>query len=157
MIRFERAVQADAEALTQIQIRAFAEDLIQYGIGPEGYNAVAWQQREIEHNAYWKMLAGDQLIGGMVVYEKGKGECYLCRIFVDPEFQQQGVGSQALAFLEATYSAQRWTVDTAAWSYRNQHFYEQNGYQQIGEHHPEGQHLPSGFTLFLYEKKLVKP
>ena len=50
-----------------------------------------------------------------------------------PDYQNQGIGSQAMTFLEETYPhINQWTLDTPVWAKRNQRFYEKHGYVKTG-------------------------
>jgi len=64
---------------------------------------------------------------------------------VTPEWQNCGIGAQAMRFAESTVpSAAAWKLDTPAWNLRTRHFYEKLGYKQTGT---EG-------GLVLYEKRV---
>jgi GNAT superfamily N-acetyltransferase len=70
-------------------------------------------------------------------------------IFLAPDYQGRGIGSQALRFLAAAYPlARRWTLDTPVYALRNQHFYEKFGYVKVGQ-------TSDGDTpLIAYEKRI---
>jgi GNAT superfamily N-acetyltransferase len=94
-IQFEKARPEDARALALASWRAFDND-VNYGApgpgGPPGYNSDRWQLRMMIAGEYYKILADDQIIGGFVVLLRGY-QCYeLVRIFVHPDFQNQGLG-----------------------------------------------------------------
>ncbi len=62
---------------------------------------------------YYKILVGDQIVGGVIVLRKRPREYELGRIFVDPDYQNQGVGTQAFEFLWQEYPlAKKWTLGT---------------------------------------------
>jgi hypothetical protein len=47
-------------------------------------------------------------------------------IFVDPDIQDQGIGTQARKFIEATYpDTLSWELGTPDWAVKNHYFYEQ--------------------------------
>ena len=58
-------------------------------------------------------------------------------LFVDPAYQNHGIGRQAWQFLETSFPATKhWILLTPAWSEQNRHFYEQCcGFQAVGEEH----------------------
>ncbi len=151
-VRIIEATKRDAEDLAQVQERAFASDARRFGSGPPGYDNVDWQIAAMERNFYYKILRGDRIIGGLLVHHEGNDEYYLHRLFIDPDYQGQGLASQALTFLEATFPARRWTLHTPNLNTRNQHFYEKRGYRKIGELRPEGMPLREDFVLYYYEK-----
>jgi GNAT superfamily N-acetyltransferase len=56
------------------------------------------------------------------------------RIFITPEYQNQGIGAQAFQFLWGEYPlAKCWTLEAPAWNQRNRHFYKKVGFAEIGE------------------------
>ncbi len=142
MLRFEKAKPEDAKALTHISGRAFDND-INYGApgrgGPPGYKYEMWQIRMMTRGGYYKIILEEGvpfIIGGFIVFQNSFGDCELGRIFIDPDYQNQGIGAQAMAFMEKQFpEARRWTLGTPAWNLRTQHFYEKCGYVRIG---PEG-------------------
>jgi GNAT superfamily N-acetyltransferase len=135
-IRFEKARSKDAAALAHISERAFHSD-IHCGApglgGPPGYKSEQWQRKMMRIGDYYKILVGDEIVGGLIVFRKKPREYELGRIFVDPDHQNQGVGTQAFEFLWEEYPlAKRWTLGTPAWNRRTRHFYNKVGFVEIG-------------------------
>jgi RimJ/RimL family protein N-acetyltransferase len=142
-IRFRKARPGDAEALARASELAFHDD-VKYGApgppgGPPGYNSAAWQKRMMGIGEYYTILvsrpeAPQQIIGGIIVFRKATREYELGRIFITPEYQNQGIGTQAFEFLGQTYPlAKRWTLGTPKWNCRTRHFYAKVGFVEIGE------------------------
>jgi ribosomal protein S18 acetylase RimI-like enzyme len=150
-ILFEPARPADAEALVKIQVAAFHNDALIYpGVeigGPPGYDAVESVLKKIDEDDYFKVVVDGQIVGGIVVFDMGRGHFHLDLIYLDPEYHDRGIGTQAMQFIEQQYDAPLWTVDTPAYAVRNQHFYEKFGYVKVGEVEE-----PGGILLFSYEK-----
>jgi len=151
-IIFERATLTDAEALVNAQIAAFHHDAVLYpGIeigGPPGYDSAERTRQRIEEGIFYTMVDAGQIVGGMVVFDMGQGHVHLGQIFIVPAYQDRGIGTRAILFLEHTHPATLWTLDTPAWAIRNQHFYEKLGYVKIGEvTHPD-------IVLFEYAKRI---
>ena len=142
MTRFEKAKPKDASALSRASERAFHSD-IHCGApsigGPPGYNSEAWQRQMMRIAQYYKMLrtrdsGDDQIVGGFIVFRKGTRHYELGRIFVDPDFQNQGIGAQAFDFLWEEFPLTRkWTLGTPAWNRRTRHFYKKVGFVEVGE------------------------
>lgn len=64
----------------------------------------------------------------------GQGHYELGRIYVDPAFQNRGIGQQAVKqMFEALPDVDKWTVGTPGWAVRNQHFYEKMGVVKVRE------------------------
>ena len=154
-ITIERATPADAESLVKVQIAAFHYDSQLYpGVeigGPPGYDSVTQMRQRIQQETCYKIVDERQCIGGMVVFELGQEHHHLDVIFLDPAYQNRGIGTQAMQFIEQTHPASRWTLDTPQWAVRNQHFYEKLGYVKKNEHEDE-----DGTPLIAYEKRIVR-
>jgi RimJ/RimL family protein N-acetyltransferase len=139
MLRFEKAKPEDAKALALISGRAFDND-VNYGApgkgGPPGYKYDLWQIRMMSRGYYYKIILDEtevRIIGGFIVFQNAFGDCELGRIFIDPDHQNQGIGTQAMAFMEQAFpEARRWTLGTPLWNLRTQHFYEKAGYVKAG-------------------------
>jgi len=142
MIQFKKARVADAQTLALISGRAFDHD-VHYGApgpgGPPGYKSDQWQRKMMRLGDYYKILDDDQIIGGFIIFRKAPREYELGRIFIEPDYQNRGLGSQAFAFIWAEYPlAKRWTLGTPAWNRRNRHFYQKVGFVEIGMDGPDG-------------------
>jgi len=152
MITFEKATPADAAILTEVQTRCFDHDTRRYlnqpSGGPPGYDSVGWQIQHMQRGMYYKILSDGQIIGGIIVFRLGKGHYELGRIYLDPDYQDQGIGTQAMGFIESQFpDAVRWTLDTPVWATRNHHFYEKLGYVKVREDDAYGE------RLCFYEKR----
>jgi len=65
-----------------------------------------------------------QVIGGVIVWILPDGHNVLGTIFVDPDAQDQGVGTRMWQFIEARYPQTRsWRLVTPRWATKNHHFY----------------------------------
>ena len=155
MVEFLKASTADAEVLTTISKQCFDDDsrrwLGQSGGGPPGYDSVEWQQNAMNWGDYFKIVVDGEIVGGIIVTRQGPGHYEIGRIYLDSAYQNQGIGTQAMRFIEEQYPlATKLTLDTPAWAKRNHHFYEKLGYRRIGEVAVEE------FNLILYEKRPLK-
>ena len=85
--------------------------------------------------SYYKIILDEGvpfIIGGFIVFQNAFGDCELGRIFIDPVYQNRGIGTQAMAFMEQAFpEARRWTLGTPLWNLRTQHFYEKVGYARV--------------------------
>jgi ribosomal protein S18 acetylase RimI-like enzyme len=139
MIKIEKANREDAEKLTQIQKRTFNDDNKLKPPecsmeGPPGSDSVKWNLNLIGKTSYYKILAGDQIVGGLIVFDMGENQYELGRIWVDPDLQNQGIGQQAIKLMFSHFpDARKWILGTHSWAIRNQHFYEKMGYVKIRE------------------------
>lgn len=154
MVNFALAEMKDAETLRDISLKAFDDDLKKYGELPPGIASMAWHTSKVESRMYYKIMVYDAIVGGINLFDMGKGHFCLGAIFITPEYQNQGIGSKAIGFIEEKYSqAERWTLDTPYLNTANHKFYERHGYEKIGEIQPQ---MDREFYLFLYEKQMLK-
>ena len=152
MIQIARARPGDAARLADVSERAFHSDVDcgAPGIGgPPGYKSAEWQRRMMRLAKYYKILVDGQIVGGFIVFPK-EPRCYeLGRIFVDPDYQNQGIGAQAFEFLWKEYPlAKRWTLGTPSWNCRTRHFYKKVGFVEIGT---------DGHDGILFERRIRSP
>ena len=149
-VAFERAAAADAEGLTKAQVAAFdADSRLHLGVergGPPGYDSVETTLQKIQEADFYKIVYEGRIIGGIVVLNPGQGHFHLDVICLEPEYQNRGIGTQALQFLDAAYPAAKWTLHTPDFAVRNQHLYEKFGYVKVGEEPADG------FILFAYSR-----
>jgi GNAT superfamily N-acetyltransferase len=148
---FKKARSQDAPALAEASKCAFHSD-IDCGApglgGPPGYDSPQWQRKMMRIGDYYKIVVGKKVVGGIIVFRKAAREYELGRIFVDPDFQNQGIGAQAFEFLWQAYPlAKRWTLGTPAWNRRTRHFYKKVGFEEIGEDAREG---------ILFERRIAR-
>ncbi len=150
-VQIRPAKKVNAELLTAIQIESFAEQVRQYDFPPPGYDSIDFQIESMKKDHYFEILDKSEIIGGIIVKQTGRETCYILRIFIRSEWQNKGVGTQALQLLEQRFpKIKKWQLDTPYLSFQNHHFYEKLGYRKIGETKPES----NGFYCFLYEKQL---
>jgi len=116
-ISFVKAFLEDAAELTAISIRAFHSD-VSVGSpeegGPPGYNSINFHKKMIEESTlFYKIICGIRTIGGFWFFRKGSDTAYFARIFIDTEFQRNGVGIDFFEFLFKSYPAiKQWTLET---------------------------------------------
>lgn len=142
-LRFEKAELTDARPLARVSARAFDSD-VDYGApkakgGPWGYNDDRFQTRMMVTAEYYKIVVDDplrpsgRLIGGIIFRPVAYQHYELIRIFVDPPYQRQGAGAQAMAFMESLHpEVKTWSLGTPKWNTRTPSFYAKCGYVQVG-------------------------
>ncbi len=130
------ATDQDAATLAAISERAFETDVdygSPYSDGPHGYASPAWQ-RDMMHQAcaYWKIMDGTTVVGGVVVFHRQRGRFHLARLFIDPDVHRRGYGRRAMALVLAAYpEARRWSLETPEWSRRARQFYAAVGFRPL--------------------------
>jgi replication factor A1 len=143
-VALEHALKEDAVQLAKISKRAFHSDIhvgapittagdTSSGGGPIGYDSPEFQVRMMKICQYYKMTYDGQLVGGLITGRKRLGHYELERIFVDPDYHNRGIATNAFNQVIAMVSdAQIWTLGTPEWNVRTKHFYEKLGFMQIG-------------------------
>ena len=139
ILSLEAINETDIPDLTSVMTRAFDEDAQKHlGVdrgGPEGYDNGDFFRKWLfgyEESEGYKMLLGEKIVGGVVVWNYAHGKNVLGTIFVDPVHQDRGIGTQAWQFVEAAYpDARQWTLGTPIWAVKNHHFYEKCGFQRV--------------------------
>jgi GNAT superfamily N-acetyltransferase len=139
-LSFETITEADIPELTRVMTRAFDDDARKHlGLergGPEGYDNGdffrKWLFGYSVTNGY-KVLADGAVIGGMIVWILPDGDNILGTIFIDPDFQDRGVGSAAWKFVESTYpQTKSWRLTTPKEAVKNHYFYGTKcGFQRV--------------------------
>ena len=139
VVKIAKATVETAVKLTEIQRRTFDDDnkLKPPGCsmeGPPGYDSVKWNAGWIKKTPYYKILFNGQIVGGIIIFELGEKRYELGRMWVDPDFQNRGIGQQAVRqMFEAFPEAEQWVLGTPSWAIRNQHFYEKLGFEKVRE------------------------
>jgi GNAT superfamily N-acetyltransferase len=136
-IQFIRADVTDAEDLARASERAFHSD-IHCGApelgGPTGYKSADWQRKMMELGDYYKIIVEGGIVGGVIVFRRERLRYELGRIFVDPDYQNRGIGTSAFDFLWSRYPfAKLWVLGTPSWNQRNRHFYKKVGFIELGD------------------------
>jgi ribosomal protein S18 acetylase RimI-like enzyme len=152
-ITYEEFTEADIPELTQVMRRAFDDDAQKYlgqeRSGPPGYDNGDFFREWLfgyEESLGYKIMVDSKAVGAFMVWIYDHGKNSLGTIFVDPDFQDLGIGSRAWQHIEATFSkTESWRLDTPGWATKNHHFYEQKcGFTKID--------TKDGF--FIYHKEM---
>lgn len=139
---FEEIIESDLPALTDVMTRAFDDDAQKHlGIekgGPDGYDNGdffrKWLFGYTESMGYKVLLQG-KIVGAVIVWVYENGNNCLGNIFIDPRYQDQGLGTLTWEFVEKNYpDTLSWTLGTPCWAKKNHHFYENKcGFTKIKE------------------------
>lgn len=148
-----RALPADAAELVRVQVAAFHYDSVIYPDveigGPPGYESQEVMLQKIAEDEAYTFRLDEQIVGGMVIFKESDGHYHLDVIFLEPARHNQGIGTQAMHFLDEVYpDASLWTLNTPTYAIRNQHFYEKMGYVRVGLSEIDG------FPLIDYERRV---
>ncbi len=158
---FEKFEQSDIPELTGVMTRAFDDDAQKHlgkpRGGPEGYDNGDFFRTWLfgyDVTRGFKVVHRGKAIGGMVLWILPDGNNILGAIFVEPAYQDRGVGAQMWQFVEATYPQTRsWRLATPDWATKNHAFYAKCGFKRVGRDAlPD---VPEGF--FVYQKEMPVP
>jgi GNAT superfamily N-acetyltransferase len=134
-----KAVKEDAKVLKNSQVITFLDDNQNKPEGvslemPPGCDSLQWNTRRIEENEVYKIMVENVLVGGFIIFEKKKNDKVIGRVWIEPEYQNKGIGRMAFEnlFTLSTVNTS-WYLETPEWAVRNHHFYERLGFKKIGE------------------------
>lgn len=90
-------------------------------------------QRKDGYSAYYKILLGDgHIVGGLFAVARpdlGTGEWRCEGIYVDPDYQNRGIGQEAIRAMYRLHAdAIRWSLDTPDYAVGTHRFYERMGF-----------------------------
>jgi GNAT superfamily N-acetyltransferase len=134
MVTILRAEEGDAVALTAIAKKAFTDDnkLKPKGAsleGPPGHDNVEKQKKWIQKCYYYKAIVDAKILGGGMAWKKNDDEYCIDGMFVDPDYQNIGIGSELIKHILVNHVPLiKWTLSTPNYAIRNQHFYEKYGF-----------------------------
>ncbi len=139
-LSFEEIVEVDIPELTSVMTRAFDDDARKHlGLersGPEGYDNGGFFRKWLlgyEETVGYKAVTHGVIVGAAIVWIFEHGRNLLGTIFVDPAYQDRGVGTSLWQFIEKTHSDTAiWRLGTPSWAIKNHYFYEQKcGFRRI--------------------------
>ena len=139
-LTFQKIEESDIPSLTPVMKRAFDDDaqkhLGQQSGGPPGYDDGEFFRTWLlpyKESVGYKIMSGDTVIGGIIVWILPEGHNILGTVFVEPDFQDLGVGARTWRFIEETYpETLSWRLSTPTWATKNHHFYVKCGFEMVG-------------------------
>jgi ribosomal protein S18 acetylase RimI-like enzyme len=131
--------------------QACAKAMISNGIYQwnDDYPSAEVFEKDIELNQLWVLKDADKIVGSIVIsciideeyktvdwLTPTQHNCYIHRLAIHPDFQGQGLAQQLMTFAENYAIEQNFIsvrLDTFSVNDRNNRFYQQRGYQKLGE------------------------
>ena len=144
-VEIRKTVAEEAEALALIQKAAFAPLYEKYHDGGNPFlrGPEDILRRLNKNNRHYTILCDDKMVGGIFYRCKGKrnplavikeGEYYLARVYIHPDYQNQGIARQAILLCEKEFpDAESYFVDFPEDLDKNRRCYESAGYCDTGE------------------------
>jgi GNAT superfamily N-acetyltransferase len=93
----------DAQELTAVAIKAFTDDKSKYGSVPPGIDTTSQHLIYMKKADYFKIMKDDTIIGGIIVFHDKSDNYTLGSIFIAPPSQNQGIGKQAIEYIERIF------------------------------------------------------
>lgn len=129
-IFIQRASVADAGEILSLQILAYRSEAEIYGdfsIPPLAQTQESIED-EFQHTTFLKALRDKTIVGSVRAFLRD-GTCFIGRLIVHPQAQNQGIGSRLMNAIESEFSqAERFELFTGHQSERNLYLYRKLGY-----------------------------
>jgi ribosomal protein S18 acetylase RimI-like enzyme len=148
-MEISNAKKEDLEQILALQKLCFREHALFYNDFemPPMTQALREIENEFEHLVFIKASVGSEIIGSVRAFEKD-GTCFIGRVIVHPEYQNQGIGKKLMAAIENSFrQAKRFELYTGAKDAKNLYFYKKLGYKQF-----KIQETSAGYSLVFLEK-----
>ncbi|MDP4145232.1 MAG: GNAT family N-acetyltransferase [Bacillota bacterium] len=141
----------DVYRIRELQKKCFKDDFEKYGESPSYTENITRTLQKLTKDIFYKAVLDKKIVGVVHIYNWGEGHFHLNMICVDPDYQNRGIGTCLVNYVEDKLTeATLWTLITAEENYKNHHFYEKFGYKKVGEV-VHSQYL----TFRQYEKKKI--
>ncbi|MEH7109353.1 GNAT family N-acetyltransferase [Bacillus sp. JJ1764] len=153
-VRLEKATNVDAQAIFDIQVKAFLpllEKYKDYETSPANETTERVLMRiNNPSGGFYKILFDDVLVGAICVFWKEKTQYWISPMFILPEFQGKGIAQKAISLIEELFpQATTWELRTILQEEHNCYLYEKMGFKQM----PDWKHsINEKITLVHYKK-----
>jgi ribosomal protein S18 acetylase RimI-like enzyme len=137
-VKIQRATVEDAAEILALQKLAYRSEAEIYGVYdiPPLTQTLAQMEADLERQVVLVAVRETPpepaaIVGSVRAYER-EGTCYIGRLIVHPEVQNQGLGTHLLAEIEAAFpQVKRYELFTGHRSARNLHLYAKLGYNEF--------------------------
>lgn len=150
MCKIERANFHDAAEILTLQKIAYRSEAEIYNddtIAPLT-QTLAEMQADLERQVVIKAVTDGRIVGSVRARQSGD-TCYIGRLIVHPDWQNQGIGSRLMAEIERIFAqAARFELFTGCRSDKNLYLYQKLGYRPFKE-----QPVNEKLTLVFLEKR----
>ena len=146
----EQASLEDAPAVLALQKAAYRSEAEIYGNYSIPPLTQTLDEIEVDFRSQLVLKASieGRVVGSVRGYADG-GTCFIGRLVVYPEFQNQGIGSQLMEEIETRFGhAERFELFTGNKSERNLRFYRKRGYEVF-----KTESVTGNLTLVYLEKR----
>ncbi|MBM4277363.1 MAG: GNAT family N-acetyltransferase [Deltaproteobacteria bacterium] len=129
----ETATLNDVEEILALQKRAYLSEAEIYDdfTIPPLRQTLEEIKKDFEVQIFLKAVENGRIIGSVRAFLR-EGTCYVGRLIVHPEFQNQGIGKKLMGRVEEVFKAvPRFEIFTGHKSERNLHLYGKLGYRRF--------------------------
>ena len=148
-MHIERAGIADAQAILDLQKLAYLQEAAiydDYSIAPLR-QTLAEMEEDVRRQVVLKAVVDGNIVGSVRGLASGD-TCYVGRLIVHPDHQNQGIGRRLLTEIEAMCPAvRRYELFTGHRSEKNLHLYDRQGYRPL-----RTERIDDRLTLVFLEK-----
>ncbi len=149
----ERARASDAEEILSLQKLAFRREAVIYNdfnISPlvQTLNDI---DKDFRRQIFLKATIEGRIIGSVRAFANGE-TCFVGRLVVHPDFQNQGIGTKLMNEIESLFrTCRRFELFTGNKSERNIYLYQKAGYKIF-----KTEKITDNITLVYLEKTLAQ-
>jgi GNAT superfamily N-acetyltransferase len=135
-LRLEKATNSDAQAILEIQFKAFMpllEKYKDYHTNPANETVERVITRiNNPDGGFYKILYDNALVGAICVFWREKTQFWISPMFILPEYQGKGIAQKAIHLIEELFpQATSWELRTILQEERNCYLYEKIGYKRL--------------------------
>lgn len=151
-VRLEKATTNDAQAIFDIQVKAFRPLLDRYkdyetNPANETIERVIMRINRSD-GGFYKIYTDDEFVGASCVFWKEE-EFWISPLFILPSYQGKGIAQKAIILTEERFpQARTWELATILEEERTCYLYEKMGYNKTGI----SKKLNDNTTLVFYKK-----
>ncbi|MDA3894424.1 MAG: GNAT family N-acetyltransferase [Salinivirgaceae bacterium] len=128
-----KAQYNDLKDILELQKLCYHESGLRYNDFniPPLMQTISEIKNDFDTNTFLKISDNSKIIASIRAYEK-KGTCYIGRVIVHPEYQNQGLGKAIMQNIEWHHNkAKRFELFTGFRDKKNLYFYKKIGYEQF--------------------------
>jgi GNAT superfamily N-acetyltransferase len=152
-IRLEKAKNADAQMIFDMQMKAFMPLLNKYkdyDTNPANETIERVIERINDRNGrFFKILVDNIFVGAICVLWKEEVQFWISPMFILPKYQGKGIAQKCITLVEEMFpQASSWELATILEEERNCYLYEKLGYIKTGI----SKEINERTTLIFYKK-----